>query len=261
MRVRWLRCRPIGSSTVPPPVMTPRAQGEVVRARSRAAASCATSAVCASGVRATTSSPLVSLSRRCTSPGARHDGELGVERQQRILQRVAGVARARVDHEPGRLVDHEQRAVLEHHVERHRLRGHAASSARSRASMRTCSPPRTLSLARSAGRPPRPRRPRSSPEAGPRVLRQRPRQGLVEPQPGRHPRAAPARGYGTPRRRSAVGSACLEFAILPDSYPARSQQKGPHSDVFVGSGARRRGRAVYRPARGLPAAVRTARTS
>ena len=32
-------------------------------------------------------------------PGTRHDGELRVERQQCILQGVAGVARARVHHE------------------------------------------------------------------------------------------------------------------------------------------------------------------
>src|SRR6185312_2890525 len=115
MRVRCVRCRPIGSSTVPPPVMTPRHSARYSRTISRAA-SCATSPVCASGVRATTRSPVVSLSRRCTSPARGTTASLGSS---------ASSAFCRV--------------------------WRALAAAGSCARMRTCSPPRTLSLARSAG--------------------------------------------------------------------------------------------------------------
>ena len=85
------------------------------------AAMAATSAVCASGVRATTSRPLVSLSSRWTSPARGTRASFGIQRQQRVLQRVPGVAGARVHHQPRRLVDDEERAVLVQHLERQRL--------------------------------------------------------------------------------------------------------------------------------------------
>ena len=67
MRSRSPRCRPMGSSMVPPPVMTPTQAATYSRAMVRAS-SCRLSEVCASGVRATTNKPLVSLSSRWINP-------------------------------------------------------------------------------------------------------------------------------------------------------------------------------------------------
>ena len=57
--------------------------------------------------------------------GARHALELRVMREQRVLQRVLAIARARVHHEPRRLVDHDDRGVLVHDVERQLFGGDA----------------------------------------------------------------------------------------------------------------------------------------
>src|SRR5882762_9253097 len=67
MRVRWVRCRPMGSAIVPPPVISPVDSARYSRPILRAAIA-AMRALCASGVRATTKRPLVSLSSRCTRP-------------------------------------------------------------------------------------------------------------------------------------------------------------------------------------------------
>ena len=48
-------------------------------------------------------------------PGTRHQSELRIEREERVLQRVAGVAGPGVHDQSGGLVDDEERAVLEHH--------------------------------------------------------------------------------------------------------------------------------------------------
>ena len=56
---------------------------------------------------------------------ARHALELRVVRQQRVLQRVRTIARARVHDEARRLVDHDDRGVLVHDVERQLFRRHA----------------------------------------------------------------------------------------------------------------------------------------
>ena len=56
-------------------------------------------------VRATTISPLVSLSSRCTMPARGSARGLGSQRQQAVQQRAAPVARRRMHHQPGRLVD------------------------------------------------------------------------------------------------------------------------------------------------------------
>src|SRR6185312_2232866 len=55
--------------------------------------------------------------------GARDAGERRRVVQQRVLQRAAAVARARVDDETGRLVDDDDRVVLVHDRERDRLAG------------------------------------------------------------------------------------------------------------------------------------------
>src|SRR5256886_10293128 len=67
MRVRWVRCRPMGSVTVPPAVITPVHSARYSRPILREVIA-AVRAACASGVRATTRRPLVSLSSRCTRP-------------------------------------------------------------------------------------------------------------------------------------------------------------------------------------------------
>ncbi len=75
----------------------------------------------AARVRATTISPLVSLSRRWTIPARGSSPRLRIARQQAVEQRAAPVARRRVHHQPRRLVDHQQVLVLVHHRQRHRL--------------------------------------------------------------------------------------------------------------------------------------------
>jgi hypothetical protein len=55
-------------------------------------------------------------------PGARHPREARIVRQQRVLQRTRGIARARVDDHSGRFVDDQDRRILMHDVERHPLR-------------------------------------------------------------------------------------------------------------------------------------------
>ena len=71
-------------------------------------------------VRATTSRPLVSRSRRCTMPGRissptrRH---LGVQREQAVHERAVGVAGAGVHDEPGRLGEHHDVVVGVAHVD------------------------------------------------------------------------------------------------------------------------------------------------
>ena len=244
MRVRWLRCRPIGSSTVPPPVMTPVHSARYSRSISRAA-SAATSAVCASGVRATTSSPLVSLSRRCTRPGARHQGEPGIEGQQRILQRVAGVAGARVHDQAGGLVDDEQRAVLEDHVQRQclGLRGIQRRQVRLDAHLLPAQHP-VLG--------PR-RRPSSSTAPASIQLFRRAREYCGKRRARAWSRRSPAasggqpqaHGCGTPPPSPPVGSAARGFAILPPLNGSKPRKALP--DVPVRSGARRRLRPVSRP--------------
>jgi hypothetical protein len=67
----------------------------------------------ARSVLATTNTPDVSLSRRCTMPGRLHTADAG-ERvaamiDQRVDQRAGPVARAGRHHQPGRLVDDDQR--------------------------------------------------------------------------------------------------------------------------------------------------------
>ena len=55
-------------------------------------------------------------------PGARHQGELRIESEQRVLQRAAGISGAGMhDHARG-LVDDEKRAILVDHRERLRFR-------------------------------------------------------------------------------------------------------------------------------------------
>ena len=54
--------------------------------------------------------------------GARHAGKRRRVREQRVEQRAVGLAGARMHHQSGRLVDHDQRGVLVHDLERHALR-------------------------------------------------------------------------------------------------------------------------------------------
>src|SRR5437660_1065513 len=54
-------------------------------------------------------------------PRARHPRELRIECEQRVLERMAGVAGPGMYDEPGRFVDDDERAVLMNHLERNRL--------------------------------------------------------------------------------------------------------------------------------------------
>src|SRR6185312_2029307 len=58
-------------------------------------------------------------------PGPRHQGELRIESEQRVLQRMAGIARPGVHDHACRLVDDEERPILMNHGQWLRLRRHA----------------------------------------------------------------------------------------------------------------------------------------
>ena len=95
----WRVERPIGASMTPSGRLghAPH-QGRVAPRRPVGPPSAATSAVYAVGVRATTSRPEVSRSRRCTMPGRcglAHRGQLGVAGQQPVDQRALGPDRRR----------------------------------------------------------------------------------------------------------------------------------------------------------------------
>ena len=139
MRVGRRTDRPIGAS------ITPRGdvghaphERDVVGARRRARRASRRGSSYAAGVRATTSRPLVSRSRRCTMPGRAGSPtprELRVAREQAVHERAVGVARARVHDEPGRLGDHEHVVVLVAHHDR-RSHGSASGSAAARPARR-----------------------------------------------------------------------------------------------------------------------------
>ena len=98
----------------------PRRDGPVPRtaAPPRAQRCAAPARPSSARVRATTIRPLVSLSSRCTMPARGRQRGPGVAREQAVEQRAAPVARRRMHHQPGGLVDHQQVFVLEHHLER-----------------------------------------------------------------------------------------------------------------------------------------------
>jgi hypothetical protein len=108
MRVRTVRCRPIGSSIVPPPVGLPERTAPGIRADLAPLQHRATSAYALSGVRATTSRPLVSLSSRCTSPARGTRASDGSCASSAFCSVCAAVAGAGMHHQPGRLVEHQQ---------------------------------------------------------------------------------------------------------------------------------------------------------
>ena len=82
----------------------------------------ATSRVCACSVRATSMSPDVSLSSRCTMAGPGNSAQPGIVRQQPVQQRTVAIARTGVDDQPGRLVEHEQVGIFVEDAKRSRLR-------------------------------------------------------------------------------------------------------------------------------------------
>ena len=57
-------------------------------------------------------------------PGTRHESELWIECEQRILQCMARIAGPRMYDQTCRLVDHQKGPVLEYDLERHGLRLH-----------------------------------------------------------------------------------------------------------------------------------------
>ena len=111
-RVGSSRSRPIGASIAPGAASAAgrgRARGRCARAaRSRTSAD---SRSCASSERATTISPDVSRSSRWTIP-VRPGLPAADDAGERVDERAAGVPRARVDDEAGRLVDDREVLVL-----------------------------------------------------------------------------------------------------------------------------------------------------
>ena len=115
-------------------------------------------------------------------PGARHLCKPRIERQERVLQGVASVARSRMHHQACGLVDDDERAILEQHLERQPLRAHPriARQLRVHTHLLPAEHP-VLAAQRAAVDFDRPRiDPGREPRA--RVLRQLARQCLVEAQ-------------------------------------------------------------------------------
>ena len=228
--------------------MTPVHMARYSRRDLRAPPGRATSAVCASRVRATTSRPLVSLSRRWTSPARGTRASFGSSAEQGVLQ---GVPRRcpRPGARPARPACRARCSARSSiaRCQRQALGRHGGVCTGSRASMRTCSPPSTLSLARS-GRPVhlRPTPPRSRPCRRAReYCGQRPAPG-----PGRsaaRPPPAPASGHGsgTPRAARRSEGRPGEFAILA-RFRRREATERPFQMFPSPSGARRRARPVRR---------------
>jgi hypothetical protein len=113
-----------------------------------------------------------------------HNAQLRIESEQRILQRVRRIPRARMHDQPRWLVEDEQRAILEHDVERYFLRlylpiGLDASLDADLLSANDLVPPSKLPTIDLDG-------PALDPtlQSGPGILGQQPRERLIEPQPG-----------------------------------------------------------------------------
>ena len=123
MRSRLRGSRPIGASTWRARAPCQRAvrERQVLALRPRAPRSRAPARPSPARLRATTIRPLVSLSSRCTMPARGSSAARGIARQQAVEQRAAPVARRRMHHQAGRLVDHQQVLVLVQHGQRHRL--------------------------------------------------------------------------------------------------------------------------------------------
>ena len=224
-----LRWRPMGSIDGAAAGHDAGAHREVLARSISRAAIAATSAVCTSGVRATTSSPLVSLSSRCTSPARGTSAELRVERQQRILQRVrAGCRRPGARPGPAGLLITSSAAILEDDIERQRLRRDLRLGRDARLDAHLLAAQHLVPSPAAAARRPAPRRPRSMPcrrarEYCGRAARQR----LVEAQPGRSGGSCKRVRCGTRRRwrRSEVRPGNSLYC-LPHSGGAKPQ-KGP----------------------------------
>ena len=112
-----------------------------------------TSAVTAGSVLPTTITPEVSLSSRCTMPARGSARGPRVARQQAVEQGARPVARRRVHHQAGRLVQHQQVVVFVQHRQAPSARGRKARlSSVGTSSSATRWPARTLRDAVSAHR-------------------------------------------------------------------------------------------------------------
>jgi hypothetical protein len=114
-------------------------------------------------------------------PRSRYDGQLWVECQQRVLQRLTGVPRTRMHDHPRRLVDYQQRAIFEDDVQRQRFRHHLlvrldASLDHDPLAAKHLVPPAQQTPVDLDGSGLDP-----TLEPGPGVLREHPRKGLIEP--------------------------------------------------------------------------------
>ena len=101
MRMRSRGWRSIAAFAVPPETSAPTTTARYCRCTPRAD-SCATSAVCAGSVRATTMTPEVSLSSRWTMPARGSADQRRIAMQQRVDQRARRIAGARMHHQARR---------------------------------------------------------------------------------------------------------------------------------------------------------------
>ena len=160
------------------------------------------------------------------SPARGTSASFGSSAEQGVLQRVPGVARARVDHEARGLIEHDERAVLIDDAQRQALGRQRRLHRQPRLDAHLL-PAQHLVLG-----PQRPAldrdRPRLDPgaQACPGVLGQRLREGLVEAQPGRlrcQREGMGAELLGVPAWSEGRRGNSLYLLVLGDAQP----QKGP----------------------------------
>ncbi len=222
------------------------------------AAIAATSAVCASGVRATTSRPLVSLSSRWTEPGARHQRELA---DRAPAAHSAGCARALpapgCTTRPAGLLMTSSAASL-------KTTSSGSASAATRASHRQLAP--RCAPAPRPGPCPWPAGGRPSTWTAPASIQScsRAREYCGRERARAWSRRSPALSggqlravrYGT-RRRLPRSEVQPGDSLYLAGFTRRDAKERPLPDVPVPSGAQRRARAVRRPARRWLAAATT----
>ena len=244
-RVRCVRCRPMGSSMVPPPVMTPGAHREVLagdlarserrherRVRLRRARH--------------DEQPAGVLVQAMDEAGTRHQGELRIEPEERVLQGVARVAGPGCTTRPAGLLITSERAVPEHHGERQRLGGDPASPP---AAAPRCAPaPRRAPgpWRAAAARPPA-----TAPDSIHSFRRAREYCGSARARAWSKRRPAASGGSVSACERNSAGACGGRKGSRGIRYTGSDSRgakpkKGPFQDVLVPSGARRRARVVYR---------------
>ncbi len=153
-------------------------------------------------------------------------GKRRIEAQERVLQRMAGVAGAGVHHQSRRLIDHEQGLVPEDDLQRQGFRGNLPVGLEPGVDVHPLAAEHFVLAAQAApvdlhlaGLDP-------ALQPRPRILRQRPGKRLVEPQPRQLRGQLQLMGAELPARICGRKS-CRRIRYTGWNYPARSQRKVP----------------------------------